>query len=55
MIATINVAAINFPNTTFVILSGEVSNNCSVPAFLSSAIALIVRIGTINVNIVAPE
>ncbi len=55
VITTMDVAAINFPNTIFVMLSGEVSNNCSVPVFLSSAMVLIVRMGTIKVNIVAPE
>ena len=55
VITTTNTAAINFPSTTLVILKGEVSNNCSVPFFLSSAIVLIVSIGTINVKIVAPE
>ena len=46
-------AAKNFPNTTPVILTGDVSTNCSVPVFLSSENILIVKIGTINVNIVA--
>ena len=55
VITTIKVAAINFPKTIFVILSGDVSSNCSVPVFLSSAIVLMVRMGTIKVNIVAPE
>ena len=55
VIKTIKVAAINFPRTTLVKLIGDVSNNCSVPLFLSSAKLLIVSIGTINVKIVAPE
>ena len=36
-------------------LIGEVNKSCSVPVFLSSAKVLIVKIGTINVKIVAPE
>ena len=48
-------AAKNFPNTTPTMFTGDVSINCSVPVFLSSAIVLIVSIGTIKVNIVAPE
>ena len=55
VITTINVADMNFPNTIFVMLIGDVNNNCSVPDFLSSAKVLIVRIGVINVKIVAPE
>ena len=49
MTATIN-AAMNFPNTIFVILSGDVNNNCSVPFFLSSAKDLIVKRGIKNAN-----
>ena len=55
VITTIRVAAMNFPITILVILIGEVSNNCSVPVFLSSAKVLIVRIGMIKVSMVAPE
>ncbi len=33
VITTTTVAAINLPNTIFVILSGDVNSNCSVPDF----------------------
>ena len=39
------IAAMNFPNTIFVILSGEVNKSCSVPVFLSSEKLLIVNNG----------
>ena len=47
---TIIVADMNFPNIILVILNGDVSNSCSVPVFLSSAIDLIVNNGIINAN-----
>ena len=45
-----HIAAINFPNTTPTILTGDVNINCSVPDFLSSANILIVNIGAIIIN-----
>ena len=43
-------AAKNLPNTTPVILTGDVNINCSVPFFLSSANILIVNIGATIIN-----
>ena len=48
VIITTTAADINFPNTIFVILSGDVNNNCSVPDFLSSANERIVNNGIIT-------
>ena len=48
VIITINSAAINLPNTIFVMLTGDVNSSCSVPVFLSSANDLIVSNGIIN-------
>ena len=42
----------NLPSTIFVIVTGEVSNNWSVLLRLSSAISLIVNIGTRNIKII---
>ena len=50
VITTTTVAAINLPNTIFVILSGYVNSNCSVPDFLSSENDLIVSNGIITAN-----
>ena len=50
VITTTTVAAINLPNTIFVILSGDVNSNCSVPDFLSSENDLIVSNGIITAN-----
>ena len=50
VIITTIAAAINFPNTIFVMLSGDVNNNCSVPDFLSSENDLIVNNGIITAN-----
>lgn len=50
VITTIPSAAMNFPSTIFVMLTGDVSNNCSVPDFLSSENDLIVNNGIINAN-----